>query len=270
MPVYNCEQYLAEAIESVLNQSFTDFEFIIIDDGSTDNTLDIIHRYTDKRILLLQNSHDFIATLNLGISNASGKYIARMDADDIMHIDRLKVQYSIMEEVPEITVCGTWVTTFGEHITKGATLVSFSGMIKNPLLQMLKGNILYHSTVIIRKEFLAIHNLRYENYAYAEDFKLWFEIAKCGGLFYVESFPLLYYRLSEGQVSCLKMTEQEATAWFIKQEIVYFLLERCEEDKGCIEEVYQRLLILENRNIISKNQIISFFYDCVRKVININ
>lgn len=270
MPVYNCGQYVAEAIESVLKQSFTDFEFIIIDDGSTDSTLDIIRTYKDKRIVLLQNKHDFIATLNLGFRNASGKYIARMDADDIMHIDRLKVQYNIMEEVPGITVCGTWVTLFGEHVNKGASPVSFSGMIKNPLLQLLKGNILYHPTVMLRKEFLTTHNLVYENYAYAEDFKLWVEIAKRGGVFYVESVPLLYYRISQSQVSHLKMTDQKATAWLIKQEIVSFLLERCKDEKKYIEDAYQSLLILENRNLISKNQIVCVLHDCIQKITNIN
>ena len=86
MPAYNAEMYIREAIDSVICQSFPDFECIVVDDGSTDGTRDIIRAYHDKRIVLLENKHDFIASLNLGMDAARGRYIARMDADDIMHL----------------------------------------------------------------------------------------------------------------------------------------------------------------------------------------
>lgn len=82
MPVRNGEQYIKEAIDSVLNQTLTDFEFLIIDDGSTDRTVEIIQGYTDKRIRLIRKEHQFIQNLNEGLELASGSYIARMDADD--------------------------------------------------------------------------------------------------------------------------------------------------------------------------------------------
>ena len=92
MPVYNGEKYLKECIDSVLNQTFTDFEFIIIDDGSTDNTESIIKSYTDDRIIYIKKKHDGISeALNLGIRRAIGLYIARMDADDIMYPNRLEL-----------------------------------------------------------------------------------------------------------------------------------------------------------------------------------
>lgn len=75
-----------------------------------------INGFVDERIVLLRNKHDFIGSLNLGISQSVGKYIAHMDADDIMYADRLKIQYEIMEADPDITVCGTWVTIFGKNI----------------------------------------------------------------------------------------------------------------------------------------------------------
>ena len=87
MPVRNGEQYIKEAIDSVLNQTLTDFEFLIIDDGSTDRTVEIIQGYTDKRIRLIRKEHQFIQNLNEGLELASGSYIARMDADDIMHTE---------------------------------------------------------------------------------------------------------------------------------------------------------------------------------------
>ena len=107
MPVYNSGKYVNEAIRSVLAQSFDDFEFIIVDDGSTDNTQSIIHSFVDTRIKFIQNKHDFIGSLNRGMSSATGKYVARMDADDIMHIDRLKIQHAVMQRHSEITICGT-------------------------------------------------------------------------------------------------------------------------------------------------------------------
>lgn len=119
MPAYNAEKYVAEAIESVLKQSFGDFEFIIVDDGSTDETLSIIRSYQDARIKLILSSHDFIASLNTGLNTVTSKYTARMDADDRMHIDRLKIQYSRLEESPQITVCSSWMASFGEHIPPG-------------------------------------------------------------------------------------------------------------------------------------------------------
>ena len=107
MPAYNAEKYIKEAIDSIIGQSFSNFECIIIDDGSTDSTRDIIRSYNDERIVLLEKKHDYIASLNRGMNAPKGKYLARMDADDIMHPDRLKIQYAVMEAEPSITVCGT-------------------------------------------------------------------------------------------------------------------------------------------------------------------
>ena len=101
MPVRNGERYIKESIDSVLNQTLTDFEFLIIDDGSTDRTVEIIQGYTDKRIRLVRKEHQFIQNLNEGLELASGSYIARMDADDIMHSERLRIQLKRMKKNPE-------------------------------------------------------------------------------------------------------------------------------------------------------------------------
>ena len=110
MPAYNVEKYIAEAIESILNQTFKDFEFIIIDDGSTDRTWEIIQEYSkkDSRIIAFKNKRNLkiCKTLNKGIEIARGKYIARMDADDWSYPDRLEKQYKFMEENPEIVISG--------------------------------------------------------------------------------------------------------------------------------------------------------------------
>ena len=209
MPVYNAEMHIKDAIESVLEQSFVDFEFILIDDGSTDHTSSIIQSYNDKRVRLIQNSHNFIESLNLGIENSLGKYMARMDGDDIMHIDRLKIQYAIMQEYPDVTVCGTWMNSIGTYSQTNGLLSTLSGWVGQPLLKFTKGNFLFHPTTMIRMDFLKKNALKYENYPYAEDFKFWVEIAKSGGRFYIDSQPLLYYRISDSQVSSQKVVSKE-------------------------------------------------------------
>src|SRR3990167_9325600 len=115
MPVYNGKKYLKEAIESVLNQTFRDFEFLIIDDGSTDKSAEIIKSFNDARIRLERNVTNLglIKTLNNGLTLSRGKYIARMDCDDISLPKRLSVQVNFMEKHPEIGICGSWVKVMG-------------------------------------------------------------------------------------------------------------------------------------------------------------
>lgn len=108
MSAYNAGLYIAQAIESVLTQTMSDFEFLIIDDGSTDNTLDIIRSYKDKRITLISRPNKgLIASLNEGLEVARGKYIARFDADDVCYPSRLALQYSFLSSHPEYVLCGT-------------------------------------------------------------------------------------------------------------------------------------------------------------------
>ena len=108
MSVYNGAKFLDEAIDSILTQTFTDFEFIVIDDASSDDSLHIINSYKDARIIVLQNTKNIGLTksLNLGIAKAKGKYIARMDADDISMPKRLEKQFDFMEEHPEFAFVG--------------------------------------------------------------------------------------------------------------------------------------------------------------------
>lgn len=108
LPVYNGRKYLKVAIESILKQTFKNFEFIIIDDGSNDDSVDIINMFLDKRIKFIkQNNKGLPRTLNIGIENSTGKYIARMDQDDISHHERLERQYEFIENNPECVAIGS-------------------------------------------------------------------------------------------------------------------------------------------------------------------
>jgi len=115
MSVYNGSKYLAEAIESILHQSYTDFEFLIINDGSTDLSEKIIKSYNDRRINYIKNNENIGLTrsLNKGLCLARGKYIARMDADDISMPDRFKEQVDFMEKNENVVACGTFIELFG-------------------------------------------------------------------------------------------------------------------------------------------------------------
>lgn len=113
MPMYNAAKYLRECIDSVLAQTYEDFEFLIVDDGSTDDSVEIALSYHDSRIKLIRNNHDYIGSLNLLLDEARGKYIARMDADDVMIPERLQVQYNYMEFHPSIDLVAAGMNYIG-------------------------------------------------------------------------------------------------------------------------------------------------------------
>ena len=170
MPVHNGRKYLRDAIESILNQTYEDFEFLIINDGSTDNTLHIIKSYVDSRIKLINNKKNIglIKSLNKGIKRSKGEYIARMDADDVSFKNRLQTQVDFMEKHKDIGVCGSWAKTFGEK----------NELWKAPVenidikTMMIFDSPLIHPSVIMRKSIIK----EYPNYRRAEDYGLWVEL----------------------------------------------------------------------------------------------
>ena len=161
MPVYNGEKYLCEAIDSILNQTYTDFEFIILNDGSTDKTEEIILSYDDPRIVYVKNETNLqiVKTLNKGIALAKGKYIARMDADDISLPERFEKQLKFMEQYPSIDVCGTWMRI----IDKPKQVWTYPEKHEEIKAQLLFNTPLSHPTLIIKKSFF--NDFKYENVA---------------------------------------------------------------------------------------------------------
>ena len=106
IPMYNAARFIKDCIDSVLSQSFQDLELLIVDDGSTDNSCDIVNSVRDNRIRLIRNQHDYVGSLNKLLDEAKGKYIARMDADDVMYPNRLAIQYEYMENHPDVDFIG--------------------------------------------------------------------------------------------------------------------------------------------------------------------
>lgn len=204
MPAYNAEKYINEAIQSILNQTFKDFEFIIINDGSTDRTEEIILSYNDSRIVYLKNKENLkiVETLNRGLDRAKGEYIARMDADDIAVNTRIEKQVAVMDADTSIGVLGTGTRVFGETVKTKETHSTL-----NP--DRLKADLLFstcicHPSVMIRKKVLDNYNIRYKaEYVGAEDYELWWQIASVSKIMTIPDI-LHCYRIHANQVTQVK------------------------------------------------------------------
>ncbi len=173
MPVYNGESYLRATIESILRQTFTDFEFLIIDDGSTDSTVEIVRSFKDQRIRLLRNPErlKLSGALNRGLDEARGEYVARMDGDDISRPDRLEKQVRLMDSFPNIGLCGGWIQKFGMGRKEINQFPEHSESIR---AYALFDSPFAHPTVMLRKSFFDQYKLRYDGQYYpTEDYELW-------------------------------------------------------------------------------------------------
>jgi len=243
MPVYNAANTVAFAIHSIIVQQFVNWELIVLDDGSTDNTSQIVSSFKDSRIRLINCNHDFISTLNRGFLEAKGEYIARMDADDLMAPERLKVQVEILNRDKKIDICSSWITFFGDGIPN-SIYGSLYGKVREPILKLLEKNYFCHPTAMIRHSFWVNNNIQYREYKHAEDYELWFQMAKLGAIFYVEAQPLLYYRISNQQISNKYFLEQQKTSYEIKWEIIEYLI-NCHKEKDHIFQLFilQRHLV---------------------------
>ena len=200
MPVYNGERYLRKAIDSILCQTFQDFDFLIIDDGSRDNTLEIINSYQDQRIKLIQNSQNLgiSKALNKGLDLATGKYIARMDCDDISLPERFQKQVDFLDQHPEIIVVGSYmdiIDTQGNKLNQQYQYPLVHDDIVNSMLIL---NPMGHPSVMFRHfEVLKIGGYRsmdeWKNVS-TEDYDLWLRIASKNHELANLAEPLIYYR----------------------------------------------------------------------------
>lgn len=210
LPVYNAGSFLNDTLMSLIQQNFDDFEIICIDDCSTDNSYEILEKfkknYPDK-VVLLKNEKNLgiVGTLNKGFEKARGKYIARMDADDISHPQRLKKQFSYMEKHPEIGICGCQVYKFGATNRK-VYLPRSSEDVKATLLF---NCCLIHPSVVMRTEVIKKNNIRYStDFEYAEDFEFWtraMEFCEIANL----KERLLKYRVHSKSISSSRFSRQK-------------------------------------------------------------
>jgi len=210
MPVYNGEKFLKEAIESILNQTYKDFEFLIIYDESTDNTLSIIQEFQeqDARVVLINGDKEGISgALNKGIKEAKGKYIARMDADDISLPIRFEKQISHMQNLG-LDICGghsLLIDSDGKIngigiMPRSHDLCGLSMMFRVPFP---------HPGVMIRKGFLTDYSLEYGQSIYqtAEDFDMWVRMFSSGAKFGNVDDIVVRYRVLDNSLSIINTAE---------------------------------------------------------------
>ncbi len=223
MSVYNAESYLCEAIDSILQQSFKEFEFIIIDDASTDNSCAIVKQYQDKRIKLIENEHNLGLTrsLNKGISFARGKYIARMDADDVSNPTRLDRQLAYMEAHPKVGVCGTWVRY--RDIMGRTKTWKYETKDEDIKIHLLYRNRIAHPSVMIRRSVLLENHLVYnEEFLTTQDYELWVRLSNFCQLANL-SHTLLSYRRQETSISVNKRRLQTKNTHKVRLQQLYNL-----------------------------------------------
>lgn len=194
MPVYNGSMFLKSAIESILQQTYICFELVIINDGSTDESESIIHSFSDQRILYIhhKNNMGLVAALNSGISAASGKYIARMDQDDLSLPDRIGAQFEFMEQHDKVVLLGTQLQVLWDN--KISHMYKKNDELKTSLLV---GSSFAHPTVMMRASTIEEHNIRYEEaYLHAEDYGFWSQISQYGEVHNLNQVGLLYRKHS--------------------------------------------------------------------------
>lgn len=208
MPAYNTEKYIVEAIESILNQTFTDFEFIIVDDGSTDKTWEIIQNYAkkDSRIIALRNKENLRISMNRNklVSLSRGKYIVWQDSDDISIVTRIEKQYKFMEENMEVGICGGWLQFFDKKRIYGVRKYAFDN--KSLRKDIFKYSPVAQPVAIIRKSVLKKAGKYDITLKQAEDLDMSFKIGMYGDFANLQEI-LLKYRFEQCSISKTKTKE---------------------------------------------------------------
>lgn len=207
MPVYNSEQYIEEALQSIVQQTYTNLDILIVDDGSTDRSVELIRQFQDPRIRLIQNERNrgIPYTRNVGLREARGKYIAIMDSDDVAAPTRIERQVAFLEENETIDAVASDYIQFGGKVSK---------KVKAPFHQpeALKVMLLFYNpianpSVMMRKQTLVENGLTYhEDFFVAQDYQLWSQLIKVGNICIMPEY-LLHYRFGHENIS--KKSNQE-------------------------------------------------------------
>jgi glycosyltransferase involved in cell wall biosynthesis len=213
MCVYNGQDYLADAVQSVLHQTFGDFEFLIVNDGSTDRSAAILSSFGDQRIRIIDNGNNLglIRSLNIGLDAAKGEFVARMDADDICTPDRFQKQIAFFDSHPDVGICGSWLS-----------IIDKQEVYKFPLthdeikLAMLGYNPVAHPSVMLRSSALNRSGMRFDpDFPDAEDYELWTRVVLTTRFANLPE-TLLRYRKHDKQVTQKKMDLVNTTSGRIK------------------------------------------------------
>jgi glycosyltransferase involved in cell wall biosynthesis len=196
MCCYNSAQYINETIDSVLGQSYKDYEFIIWNDGSTDNTEEVVKQYSDSRIKYFYHENTGLGlALNMACNKAVGKYIARIDADDICMPDRMAIQIGYLEKRPSVAL----VSSLAEYIDEKGSSLGYGICYTSPRLIRKNLNGIFHPAVMMRTDVYRKTG-GYPPLRRSQDLFLWYRISKFGDLRII-SYPLIKYRISNNAIS---------------------------------------------------------------------
>lgn len=242
MSVFNGEKHLRESVESILNQSFTDFEFLIIDDGSKDSTLEILHSYDDSRIKIIRNSENIGLTksLNIGLELAKGEYIARMDADDICYPKRLEKQVRFLENNKNIGVLGTSRELINDNNEIIGRVFSTGSSIILKWHSLFGSHGIAHPTVMVRKTLIDMAGGYNPKYTYAQDAELWNKLSMITNFSNLPDI-LLKYRVNENQISLNFKDEQDNNNLHLLHPILQKYLNKDIDIKNI-----QKIILLQN------------------------
>lgn len=217
MAEYNTTpQYLRESIESILSQTFRDFDFIIIDDCGTNNLAKIVESYADPRIKIVRNRQNsgLVASLNTAIEKADGEYLVRMDTDDIAMPNRIETLYKAVLANPEYAVIGSRAVEFSDRGEKG--ILSSEG--EKTGRNIMRGDVPVHPSVIMKKEIIKKVG-GYPSFNRAEDLALWCELVLAGQKIYVLDDVLLRYRVNDDDYTKRKLRNRKGE---IKVRMYYY------------------------------------------------
>lgn len=234
MSNYNTEEsYLRASIESILNQTYENFEFIIVDDCSANNSVDVIESYSDKRIKLIKNSKNMGLTksLNIAIKAARGEFIARMDADDISLPQRFEKQVEFLTLNPEYIACGTAIKIIGGQ-KEGKIIHRTIPDLETFRIYLLFGNYpnIAHPTAMFNYSLLKKYNIKYdEKCLLAQDYKMWVDCSKYAPCYNLDEV-LLHYRVHDKAVSVEKQQLQKDIATQIITEQLQALNISCDNE----------------------------------------
>lgn len=291
MSVYNGEKYLKEAVDSILSQTFTDFEFLIIDDASTDKTPEILHSYGDQRIRIVTNEENLGLTksLNKGLALARGEYIARMDADDISYPQRIDMQVRYLEESRDVGLVGSSFEIIDEFGNIVSTNVYENYTSEKIYYNLIFYNCIAHSSVMYRRDLVINIGGYNERLTRTQDYDLWNKISKRSRIEVIDEV-LLKWRDSQSNISNKCKTEQDLIAKNIFEENIKSLKQSyiidmkkiiCFHDEGFSErrpitikkeninelKKVHKLLILNCPPDIDRSKLSSY---CNKKIIDYN
>ncbi|PKG51718.1 glycosyltransferase family 2 protein [Olleya sp. 1-3] len=241
LPVYNVERYVKEAMDSILNQTVQDFEILVIDDCSTDNTLVVIEAIEDSRIKIIKKEANkgLIDSLNLGFSLAKGKYIARMDGDDINELTRFEKQFNVLESNHDVIACGSWIKYFGGHDKVVKHSEKHDAIVAQMLVKcpMSLGCCMLRTSAVLKFSFNA-------DKVHVEDYDFWTKIAWEGKLYNLQEV-LYHYRSHDAQVSHLYRNMQAQGDVLIQ----LFLFKKLKYDQGRFNAAFLTKFIQKKQEI---------------------